>query len=57
MSFDERAKVLAITQEEIKGKIPIVVGTGTINPATVVKNTEQAVKYGADARQVEVAYI
>lgn len=35
---------------QIKGKIPIVVGTGTIDPKTVVKLTQQAVDHGADAR-------
>lgn len=50
LSFEERARVLDITAEEVKGKIPIVVGTGTIDPKTVVKLTKQAVDHGADAR-------
>lgn len=57
MSMDERAKVLSITQEEVKGKIPIIVGTGTINPKSVVKQTEQALKYGADARYGTLDYL
>lgn len=44
--------MLDITAEEVKGKIPIVVGTGTIDPKTVVKLTKQAVDHGADARCV-----
>lgn len=50
MSMDERARVLDITREVAKGKCPIVVGTGTINPHSVVKMTQQAKDYGADAR-------
>ncbi len=52
LSFEERARVLDITAEEVKGKIPIVVGTGTIDPRTVVRLTQQAVDHGADARWV-----
>lgn len=50
MTMDERARVLEITRDTTKGKIPIVVGTGTINPNSVVKMTQQAKEYGADAR-------
>lgn len=59
------ARTLALTPEatnarqpytllhlQVKGKIPIVVGTGTIDPKTVVKLTQQAVDHGADARCV-----
>lgn len=56
LSFEERARVLDITAEEIKGKIPIVVGTGTIDPRTVVKLTQQAVNHGADASLVVTPY-
>jgi 4-hydroxy-tetrahydrodipicolinate synthase len=50
MDMDERARVLEITAEVAKGKVPIVVGTGTINPKSVVKMTQQAADLGADAR-------
>lgn len=50
LSFEERARVLDIVAEEVKGKIPIIVGTGTIDPKACVKYAEQAVKHGADAR-------
>ncbi len=56
LSFEERARVLDITAEEVKGKIPIVVGTGTIDPKTVVKLTKQAVDHGADASLVVTPY-
>jgi hypothetical protein len=50
MSIEERARVLEITGEEAKGKVPIIVGTGTINPHSVVALTRQALDMGADAR-------
>jgi len=56
LSFDERARVLDITAEEVKGKIPIVVGTGTIDPRMVVKLTQQARDHGADASLVVTPY-
>lgn len=56
MDMDERARVLEITAEVAKGKVPIVVGTGTINPKSVVKMTQQAADLGADASLVVTPY-
>lgn len=49
MSMDERALVLKTIVNKAKGKIPIMVGTGTINPESVKKYTQQAIDLGADA--------
>mmetsp|Transcript_19570 Transcript_19570/g.28229 ORF Transcript_19570/g.28229 Transcript_19570/m.28229 type:complete len:335 (-) Transcript_19570:170-1174(-) len=56
MTMDERAQVLSVVNEECKGKVPIVVGTGTIDPRKVIDNTKQAIEYGADASLVVTPY-
>ena len=56
MSMEERATVLKVTQEEIGGKMPIIVGCGTINPDTVIKYSKQALEYGADASLLVTPY-
>jgi hypothetical protein len=35
MSMDERAAVLRVCQQELAGKLPLMVGTGTIDPKKV----------------------
>mmetsp|Transcript_14807 Transcript_14807/g.32810 ORF Transcript_14807/g.32810 Transcript_14807/m.32810 type:complete len:230 (+) Transcript_14807:825-1514(+) len=42
--------------EECKGKVPIIVGTGTINPKTVIEYTKQAESLGADGVLVVTPY-
>ncbi len=49
MSMDERALVLTTIANLAKGKIPLLVGTGTINPESVKSMTQQAIDLGADA--------
>jgi 4-hydroxy-tetrahydrodipicolinate synthase len=44
MTMAERKKVLNAAVEEVKGKIPILVGTGTIDPEHVKEQTLQASK-------------
>jgi 4-hydroxy-tetrahydrodipicolinate synthase len=56
MSMDERALVLKTIVDKAKGKVPIMVGTGTINPDTVKKYTQQAIDLGADASLVVSPY-
>ena len=47
---------MQITREEVGGKIPIVVGTGAINPDDVIANCRLAQEYGADACLVVTPY-
>jgi len=56
MSMDERAQVLKIAVEEVKGQMPILVGTGTIDPVHVKAMTQQAVDLGCDASLVTTPY-
>lgn len=56
LSMSEREAVLKVTVEEVKGKIPILVGTGTINPEDVKIQTIQAMDLGADAAMVVTPY-
>lgn len=56
MSLYERALVLKTIVNKAKGRIPILVGTGTINPESVKEYTQQAVDLGADASLVVSPY-
>mmetsp|Transcript_2330 Transcript_2330/g.3839 ORF Transcript_2330/g.3839 Transcript_2330/m.3839 type:complete len:364 (-) Transcript_2330:639-1730(-) len=56
MSMDERALVLSTIVKKAKGKIPLLVGTGTIDPSSVKRNTQQAIDLGADASLVVPPY-
>ena len=56
MTMDERATVLTTSVEEVKGKIPILAGTGTIDPAHVKEMTLQAIDIGCDASLVVTPY-
>lgn len=49
MSMEERALILKTIVKKAKGKIPLMVGTGAIDPTTVKKYTQQAIDLGADA--------
>jgi 4-hydroxy-tetrahydrodipicolinate synthase len=56
MSMDERALVLTTIVNISKGKIPMMVGTGTINPESVKAMTQQAIDLGADANLLVSPY-
>lgn len=49
MDMKEREMILKIAVEEVKGKMPILVGTGTIDPNVVKAMTQQAIDLGCDA--------
>lgn len=49
MTMDERALVLTKVANIAKGKIPLLVGTGSINPVSAKSMTQQAIDLGADA--------
>eukprot|EP00979_Chaetoceros_neogracilis_P007845 scaffold1698_cov279-Chaetoceros_neogracile.AAC.4 len=50
--MEERKLILDIAVEEVKGDIPILVGTGAINPVDVKEMTLQAIDCGCDAALV-----
>jgi len=52
MTMSERESVLKIAVEEVKGKIPILVGTGNIDPIQTREMTQQAIDLGCDASLV-----
>ena len=56
MTMDERRQVLEIAVDECKGRMPILVGTGTINPESVKAQTQQAIDLGCDASLVVTPY-
>jgi len=56
MNMEDRATVLRIGVEEAKGKVPMMVGTGTIDPVKVKAMTQQAADMGADAALVVTPY-
>jgi len=56
LTMAERKKVLDVAVEEVKGKIPILVGTGTIDPEHVKEQTLQAIDCGCDASLVVTPY-
>jgi len=48
IEFEERAKIISIAIEEVKGKIPVIVGTGTNNTKKVIELNKQAEELKAD---------
>lgn len=56
MDMKERETILKIAVEEVKGKMPILVGTGTINPNSVKAMTQQAIDLGCDANLLVSPY-
>ena len=56
MDMNEREMILKIAVEEVKGKMPILVGTGTINPNAVKAMTQQAIDLGCDANLLVSPY-
>jgi len=52
----ERELVMRTAQEEIGGRMPMIVGTGTIQPEAVIRQGEQAAAFGADGVLVVTPY-
>lgn len=48
IEFDEREKIISLAVEEVKGKIPVIVGTGTNNTKKVIELNKQAEELKAD---------
>jgi 4-hydroxy-tetrahydrodipicolinate synthase len=56
LSMEERRQVLTTTVEQVKGKMSILVGCGTIDPAKVKSMTQQAIDVGCDASLLVTPY-
>lgn len=56
MTMGERELILRTAVEEVKGLMPILAGTGTIDPAHVREMTHQAMDLGCDASLVVTPY-
>jgi 4-hydroxy-tetrahydrodipicolinate synthase len=48
VEFDERKKIISLVVEEVKSKIPVIVGTGTNNTKRVIELNNQAEALKAD---------
>lgn len=48
IGFDERKKIVLLVVEEVRGKIPVIVGTGTNNTKKVIELNKQAEELKAD---------
>lgn len=56
ISMEERTEIIKMSVKVLKGKIPIIVGTGTIDPNKVIELTQQAKDLGADASLIITPY-
>ena len=53
---DERCDIIAFAKEKIRGRVPLIVGTGTNNTAVTVRYSKQAYYSRADALLVVTPY-
>lgn len=56
LSLEEREKIYDVTVSAVKGRVPIVAGTGTNNLDETLRLTKKAEKSGVDAALVIVPY-
>mmetsp|Transcript_47852 Transcript_47852/g.57927 ORF Transcript_47852/g.57927 Transcript_47852/m.57927 type:complete len:350 (-) Transcript_47852:74-1123(-) len=56
LTMKERETILKIAVEECKGRIPLLCGTGTINPTSIKEQTLQAQDVGCDAVLIVTPY-
>lgn len=56
IEFEERKKIMEITLEMAKGKVPLIVGTGTNDTSKVLKYTKLAEEMGFDAALIVTPY-
>lgn len=47
-TFEEREKLISIAVEEVGGRIPVIVGTGSNSTGLAIEHTKHAEKLGAD---------
>ena len=56
LSFEEHKRVIQITVEEVKGKVPVIAGTGSNNTEEAAELTNFAKEVGAEATLVITPY-
>ncbi len=56
LTAEEKDNIVKIAIEEAKGKVPVIVGTGTNSTKTSIENTQKAQRNGADAALVVAPY-
>ena len=56
LTTEERDNIVKIAIEKAKGKVPVIIGTGTNSTKIAIKNTIKAEKDGADAALVVAPY-
>jgi len=56
LTDDEEEKLVGVAVEAVKGRLPVVVGTGSNDTRYMVKYTERAKRLGADAAMVVTPY-
>ena len=56
LSPAERNEVIRFTVDRVNGRVPVIAGTGTTNPAHAMEYTEKACAIGADAMLVVTPY-
>lgn len=49
MSYEERMRTIAVTVQHVKGRVPVIAGTGSNNTETTIALSNDAVQAGADA--------
>ena len=56
MTPEERKRVIAVSVEEVNGRIPVIAGTGAIATDVVIRQTKDAKDVGADGAMIEPPY-
>ena len=47
LSMEERTKVIQTSVKAVKGKLPIIVGTGTVETTRTIELSRHAMEHGA----------
>ena len=56
LDYDEHKRVIELTVETAKGRVPVIAGTGSNSTAEAIELTEHAAKVGADAVLIVTPY-
>ena len=56
LSYEEHEKVIEIVVDEVKGRVPVIAGTGSNNTKEAVELTKAAKEIGADAALIITPY-
>lgn len=56
LDFEEHHRVIAICVDQVKGRVPVIAGTGSNNTQSAIANMKEAQKNGADAALIVLPY-